>query len=128
MARHHALYRNAGCESGSSGSGGDALLMLSTVLNQGQERDFTATLFGLDGNLSERVTVGLYRAVLENMCKTFVQRTEEHGKMFKCIGNTKIFRSSDYARYAPGMNFRKGSIPSGSVADGDKYFPGKDKV
>lgn len=105
--RHVVRRWSTGQEKKSRASGRDVLFMLPTVLRHGQQWNFTAGLFGVNGSTLKMLIVGLVNAVLEHTYKVRVQCTEEKWKMFNCIRDEKTFCSLDYAQYNTNVTFTK---------------------
>lgn len=81
--------------------------MLPIVLNHGQHCVFMAKCSGMQGSTLKKLLVRLRRGASEHLYQVRVQQRKESWKMFKCIGDKKLFHISSYAPHAADFTSQK---------------------
>ena len=106
----------------------DVLFMMMTVLKHGQQWDFTARLFKMKTCTFERIISGFINMLAPHLYETCVRKLEEKWTVAKLRSSNTTFQHFHMARYATDVTFQQSYRPSGSMAEGKKYFSGKHKL
>lgn len=101
--------------------------MALSVLKHGRAWDFLARMFGQKTSAFERMIVRFIRMLFEPVYEQYAYQTKRWS-MKMLHNNNNLLKNYPMKRYSMEVTFQPSYRPSGSIAEGKKYFSGKHKL
>lgn len=106
----------------------DVFFMILVTCKQGGAWDWIGRMFNIKGPTFQKMITRFIDMLAPFMHDCFVKKVTEQFTMTRLMSTGRTFSNYACARYAVDVTFQRAERPSGSVAEGKKYFSGKHKA